>query len=69
MADRRTEKKIGTRNEMHVVEQSEFPVYEGKHEAIISEEIGISRRRNGKSMLIGVRRSTILPMHIFCPAF
>lgn len=23
---------------MHVVEQSEFPVYEGKHEAIISEE-------------------------------
>ena len=28
----------GTRNEMHVVEQSEFPVYEGQHEAIISEE-------------------------------
>ena len=35
---RRTEKKIGTRNEMHVVEQSEFSMYEGKHEAIISEE-------------------------------
>ncbi|MDD7390571.1 MAG: recombinase family protein [Lachnospiraceae bacterium] len=35
---RRTEKKMGTRNEMHVVEQSEFPVYEGQHEAIISEE-------------------------------
>lgn len=34
---RRTEKKIGTRNEMHIVEQSEFPVYEGCHEAIISE--------------------------------
>ena len=31
---RRTEKKQGTRNEMHVVEQSEFPVYEGQHEAI-----------------------------------
>ena len=30
---RRTEKKQGTRNEMHVVEQSEFPVYEGQHEA------------------------------------
>ena len=27
-----------TRNEMHVVEQSEFPVYDGQHEAIISEE-------------------------------
>ena len=34
---RRTEKKIGTRNEMHIVEQSEFPVYDGCHEAIISE--------------------------------
>ncbi len=34
---RRTEKKIGTRNEMHIVEQAEFPVYDGCHEAIISE--------------------------------
>lgn len=34
---RRTEKKIGTRNEMHIVVQSEFPIYEGCHEAIISE--------------------------------
>ena len=35
---RRTEKKIGTRNEMHTVEQSEYPVYDGCHEAIISED-------------------------------
>ena len=35
---RRTEKKVGTRNEMHVVEQDEFPVYDGQHEAIVSEE-------------------------------
>jgi site-specific DNA recombinase len=35
---RKTEKKMGTRNEMHVVEQSEFPIYEGQHKAIISEE-------------------------------
>lgn len=33
---RRTEKKIGSRNEMHVVEQDEFQIYERKHEAIIS---------------------------------
>ena len=33
---RRIEKKIGSRNEMHVVEQEEFPIYERKHEAIIS---------------------------------
>lgn len=32
-----TEKKLGTRNEMHTVEQSEFLIYEGQHEAIISE--------------------------------
>lgn len=35
---RKTEKKLGTRNEMHVVEQDEFPIYEGQHDAIISEE-------------------------------
>ena len=35
---RRTEKRIGSRNEMHVVEQDEFPIYEVTHEAIISEE-------------------------------
>ena len=35
---RRTEKKQGVHNETHVVEQSVFPVYEGQHEAIISEE-------------------------------
>ena len=34
---RRTEKKIGTRNEMHIVEQDEYPIYDGHHEAIISE--------------------------------
>ena len=37
MADAGQKKKIGTRNEMHVVEQSEFPVYEGKHEAMVSD--------------------------------
>lgn len=35
---RRAEKKVGTRNEMHVVVQSNFPIYEGQHEAIVSEE-------------------------------
>lgn len=35
---RKTEKKLGTRNEMHVIEQSEFPIYDGQHEAVISEE-------------------------------
>ncbi len=35
---RKTEKKLGTRNEMRVVEQLEFPIYDGQHEAVISEE-------------------------------
>jgi site-specific DNA recombinase len=35
---RKTEKKLGTRNEMHVVEQSEYPIYDGQHDAIVSEE-------------------------------
>lgn len=35
---RRTEKIIGSRNEYHVVEQEEFPTYDGQHEAIVSEE-------------------------------
>lgn len=34
----KTEKKLGTRNEMRVVEQLEFPIYDGQHEAVISEE-------------------------------
>ena len=49
---RRTEKKIGTRNEMHVVEQDDFPVYDGQHEAIVSEEdwnlAQSKRKRTGK---------------------
>lgn len=44
---RRTEKRLGTRNEMHVVEQAEFPVYEGQHEAIISEEDWNLAQENG----------------------
>jgi hypothetical protein len=33
-----TEKIQGTRNEFHVVKQEEFPIYDGEHDAIISEE-------------------------------
>jgi len=31
---RRIEKKIGTRNEMHIVEQDEYLIYDGHHEAM-----------------------------------
>ncbi|MCM1363343.1 MAG: recombinase family protein, partial [Clostridiales bacterium] len=35
---RKTEKVNGARNEYHIVKQNEYPVYDGIHEAIISEE-------------------------------
>ena len=35
---RTTEKIPGTRNEFHVVKQDEYSLYEGTHDAIISEE-------------------------------
>lgn len=53
---RKTEKKIGTRNEMHIVAQAEFPVYEGQHEGIVSEEdwnLAQSKRKR-----TGVRKET-----------
>ena len=35
---RKTEKVNGARNEYHIVKQDEYPVYDGVHDAIISEE-------------------------------
>ena len=53
---RRTEKKTGTRNETHVVEQSDFPVYEGIHEAIIAEEDWSLHRKSVQKIIIGVKK-------------
>ena len=36
---RKTEKIPGTRNQFHIVAQKEYPVYDGAHEGIISEEV------------------------------
>ena len=36
---RKNEKIAGTRNEYHIVKQEEYPIYDGIHEAIVSEEI------------------------------
>ena len=50
---RKTEKKPGTHNEMHIVAQDDYPVYEGMHEAIISEEMWniVEERRKKKSSI------------------
>ena len=64
---RRTEKKQGTRNEMHVVEQSEFPVYEGQHEAIISEEDWYLAQEKAKINSLRERSISSRPYHILWP--
>lgn len=58
---RRTEKKLGSRNEMHVVAQSEYPIYEGQHEGIVSEEdweLAQAKRKktSGRRVLTGKTR-------------
>ena len=70
---RKTEKKIGTRNEMHVVKQSEYPLYEGSHEAIISEEdwqlAQAKRRENAykREKIRDVEHAHILSGILKCP--
>ena len=63
---RRTEKKTGTRNETHVVEQSDFPVYEGVHEAIISEEDWELAQEKRSKNNYKREKFMIRNMHIFC---
>ena len=46
---RKTEKIPGTRNQYHVVAQEEYPVYDGVHEAIVSEEIWLAAQKKRKA--------------------
>lgn len=45
---RKNEKIQGERNKFHIVKQSEYPVYDGIHEAIVSEEIWQSAQEKRK---------------------
>ena len=45
---RQTEKIPGTRNEFHMVWQDEYPVYDGKHDAIIDEDTWRDVRKKRK---------------------
>ncbi len=45
---RKTEKLAGKHEEYHIVKQSEFPVYDGIHEAIISEDLWIQAQKKRK---------------------
>lgn len=54
---RKTEKVNGARNEYHIVKQNEYPVYDGIHEAIVSEEDWLLAQKKRKQT--GVRNEKI----------
>ena len=65
---RRAEKKVGTRNEMHVVVQSNFPIYEGQHEAIVSEETWqLAHEKRQKSAFVREKIHDINHAHVLSP--
>lgn len=45
---RKTEKIAGKHEEYHVVSQTDFPVYDGVHEAIVSEELWLQAQKKRK---------------------
>ena len=63
---RRTEKRTGIRNETYVVEQSDFHVYEGIHEAIISEEDWDLAQEKRSIIITSVKKFMIRNMYMFC---
>lgn len=70
---RRTEKIQGTRNQFHKVVQSEYPIYDGIHEAIVSEEDWMlaneKRKRTGvkNEKIYSTEHCHILSGIIKCP--
>lgn len=54
---RKTEKIQGSRNQYHVVKQEEYPVYDGIHDAIISEEDWLLAQEKRK--ITGVKNEKI----------
>ena len=54
---RKTEKVQGSRSQYHIVKQDEYPVYDGIHEAIISEEDWLLAREKRKKT--GVKNEKI----------
>ena len=70
---RKTEKINGTRNEYHIVKQAEFPVYDGVHEAIVSEEVWEEAQKkraitkNSTEKKYSINHAHILSGLIHCP--
>lgn len=63
---RRTEKKTGTRNETHVVEQSDSLFMRKFMKQLFSRKTGILHRKNVQKIITSVKKFVIRYMHIFC---
>lgn len=70
---RKTEKIQGSRNQYHVVKQEEYPIYDGIHDAIISEEDWLlaqeKRKRTGvkNEKIYSVEHQHLLSGILKCP--
>ena len=70
---RKTEKIPGTRNEFHIVKQQEYPLYDGVHEGIVSEELWLQAQKKRKETGIkwekvyNQERENILSGLLRCP--
>lgn len=62
---RRTEKIDGTRNEFKVKKQDEFPMYEGIHEAIVSEELwNLAQEKRKTTAIAPIKKHSLDHEHL-----
>ena len=70
---RKTEKIPGTRNEFHIVKQQEYPLYDGVHEGIVSEDLWLQAQKKRKETgvkwerVYNQERENILSGLLRCP--
>lgn len=70
---RKTEKVNGARNEYHIVKQAEYPIYDGVHDAIISEEdwllAQVKRKKTGikNEKVYSLEHQHLLSGIVCCP--
>ena len=62
---RKNEKIPGTRNEYHVVEQDNYMLNDGIHEAIVSEELWNQVHKKGKKPVLPISKLTVWITSIF----
>lgn len=66
---RKTVKRVGTRNETHIVWADDYPIHDGLHEAIVSEEVWQLAQKKRKNTCFAKESSRIPITRTSCPAF